>query len=196
MNAEISLAKKNARLGKQLLIVVIGMFAFATLILPPLYDVLCDITGLNGKIELKAAAKPDVPTLDSNLDLTESVASKAISAHTVNVEFTTKVHSGMPWTFKAQQNSTDASPGVSQVVLFDVHNPTNQTMTAQAIPSISPAHAAQYVRKMECFCFQEQVLAARESKSMPLRFYLDESTPSDIKELTLSYTLYNKDQKL
>ena len=84
-------------------------------------------------------------------------------------------------------------PGEQNLVYFEVHNPTNKDMIGRAVPSISPASAAKYVEKMECFCFQEQPLAAGETKLMPLNFYLDADIPDDVKELTMGYTLYNKE---
>jgi cytochrome c oxidase assembly protein subunit 11 len=64
-------------------------------------------------------------------------------------------------------------------------------MIGQAVPSVSPGPAAAYLKKVECFCFNRQELQAGESKSMPLKFYIDPTLPEDINTITLSYSLYD-----
>ena len=49
--------------------------------------------------------------------------------------------------------------------------------------------------KIECFCFEEQVLSANEEVSMPVSFFVDASIKDDkfikdLQEITLSYTMY------
>ena len=78
-----------------------------------------------------------------------------------------------------------ASPG------FKALNPTDNSMVAQAIPSVSPSRAAAYFHKTECFCFEEQVLAGQSAADMPLQFIVDQDLPRDIHTITLSYTLFD-----
>lgn len=46
-------------------------------------------------------------------------------------------------------------------------------------------------RATECFCFNQQPLAAGDDTEMPMQFYLDPEIPAHITTLTLSYTLYD-----
>ena len=64
-------------------------------------------------------------------------------------------------------------------------------MVAHAVPSISPSRAAEYFHKSECFCFNQQPLAAGEETDMPLQFIVDQDLPADIKTITLSYTIFD-----
>jgi cytochrome c oxidase assembly protein subunit 11 len=66
-----------------------------------------------------------------------------------------------------------------------------EAMVAQAIPSVSPARAAEYFHKTECFCFNQQPLDGRTSAEMPLQFIIDRDLPADIHTITLSYTLFD-----
>ena len=68
---------------------------------------------------------------------------------------------------------------------------TAATMTGQAVPSVSPGQAALYFNKMECFCFNQQVLTAGQKLLMPLQFYVDPALPEQFSTITLSYTLYD-----
>jgi cytochrome c oxidase assembly protein subunit 11 len=64
-------------------------------------------------------------------------------------------------------------------------------MIGQAIPSVSPGRAAEYFHKTECFCFNQQELAARSEVDMPLQFIVDQDLPADIKTITLAYTIFD-----
>jgi cytochrome c oxidase assembly protein subunit 11 len=75
--------------------------------------------------------------------------------------------------------------------MFYARNPLPKDMVAQAIPSVSPARAAEYFHKTECFCFNQQPLAGGEQAEMPLQFIVDQDLPVDIKTITLSYTLFD-----
>uniref|UniRef100_UPI001933CE03 cytochrome c oxidase assembly protein n=1 Tax=Pseudomonas paraversuta TaxID=2750624 RepID=UPI001933CE03 len=83
------------------------------------------------------------------------------------------------------------NPGAVNEMVVVVANPTDHPMTAQAVPSISPAEAAQYFHKTECFCFTQQVLQPGQSLEMPMRFIVDRDMPKDVKHLTLAYTLFD-----
>nr|WP_049787020.1 cytochrome c oxidase assembly protein [Glaciecola nitratireducens] len=153
-------------------------FSFA---LVPLYDVFCDLTGINGKTSNEAAVYESVIIDESR---------------TIKVEFITRTHSGMPWEFRAQTAEVAVHPGEMSEVAFYVRNPTDRDIIAQAIPSVSPGTAALFVNKTECFCFKHQPLKAGEEALMPMKFYVDPQLPKDITVFTLQYTLYDISAKV
>ena len=87
-------------------------------------------------------------------------------------------------------------PGKLNTAEFYARNVTGETMVAQAVPSVTPFHAAEFLHKTECFCFEQQQLEAREDLDMPLRFIIDSQIPEDVKTLTLSYTLYDLTEQI
>ncbi len=166
---------QNYKMVGKLLLVVVGMFGFG-FALVPLYDVFCDVTGLNGKTNAKAVAF-------NAMEVDES--------RTITVEFITRTNTGMPWEFTAQTQRIKVHPGELHQVAFYVRNPARRDMVAQAIPSVSPGLAALYLNKTECFCFNQQPLLAGQEAYMPMQFYIDSQLPQDIQYLTLQYTLYD-----
>ena len=164
----------------RLVFAVIGMFGFG-FALVPLYDVFCDITGLNGKTQ-------------GRYELSQDDALEVDEQRQVRVQFITHNNESMPWEFKPVVSEVVVHPGVLTSVDFFAKNPTGKTMTAQAVPSLSPSQGVNYFHKTECFCFNQQTLAAQEEVLMPLRFVVDKALPEDLKVLTLSYTLF--DQKI
>lgn len=166
---------QNQSLTIRLLVVVVAMFGFG-FALVPLYDVFCDITGINGKTENQAAVWKDVSVDESR---------------TVTVEFITRTNTGMPWEFRAETKRVEVHPGEVNTVSFYVRNPAGSEIIAQAIPSVSPGQAALYLNKTECFCFNQQPLQAGQEAYMPMSFYVDTNLPEDISYFTLQYTLYD-----
>jgi cytochrome c oxidase assembly protein subunit 11 len=157
----------------KLLLACVAMFAFG-FALVPLYDVFCDITGINGKTDKVAAAAPD------RVDRGREVSVEFLATHdpAVAVDFA-------PETARLRLN-----PGELQLVSFVVENRSDQPIVTTAVPSVSPGEAARHFMKIECFCFQEQPLAPGERKLMPVQFYVDPELPERFKNLTLSYRLY------
>ena len=68
---------------------------------------------------------------------------------------------------------------------------TNKPMTARAIPSVAPSNANEYLKKLECFCFEEQFLNPGEEALLPVRFIFDSDIPDSINNVALSYTIFD-----
>lgn len=159
----------------RLAVVVLAMFGFG-FALGPLYSAICEATGLNGKMQLATADVNNV-VVDAN--------------RWVNVEFVTTVNGGGPMRFAATQNRLRVHPGELATVEFIAQNNETHDIIAQAVPNIAPWNAAKYLRKTECFCFNQQAFAAGEEKRMPMRFLLDPDLPPEVGTVTLSYTFFD-----
>lgn len=151
------------------------MFAFAYAMVP-LYNALCDATGLNGRTGGRVRLA-EINQIDTS--------------RTVQVNFMVTNNAGMPWVFTGPQTSLEVHPGEVHRVHFYAKNPTGNDMTGQTIPSIAPGEASRYLKKTECFCFDKQPLKAGEETQMPMVFFIDPTIPPEIEQLTLSYTLFD-----
>ena len=161
------------RLVTRLLILVLAMFAFG-FALVPIYDVMCKAFGINGKTAGQYEGEQMV-------DPSRQVRVQFLSTNAID----------MVWEFRSKADELVVNPGAVNEMLFVAYNPTDHPMSAQAVPSISPAEAAQYFHKTECFCFTQQVLQPGERIEMPMRFIVDRAMPKDVKHLTLAYTLFD-----
>ncbi len=165
----------NKTVGK-LLGLVVGMFAFG-FALVPLYDLFCEVTGLNGKTGGKyeydaAQVAPDRSRL-------------------IKVTFITNTNAGMPWDFRAEKGGVRVHPGEPNTVNFIVKNTTDRVMVGQAVPSVAPGRAATHFHKTECFCFEQQVLQPGEEMVMPMRFLVGPELPKTVQSISLSYALFD-----
>ena len=116
-------------------------------------------------------------------------------ARWVTVEFDGAVNSKLPWTFEPEQKSMRVQVGRQYEALYAARNTSDSTIVGNAVPSVAPAKASAYFNKTECFCFTEQLLAAGESRDMPVRFIVDPDLPAAVKTLTLSYTFFKNDAR-
>lgn len=188
MNAKSPEQRKSSetRLLIKLVLFPCAMFGFGFLLIP-LYDVFCDITGLNGKFDLS----PSIIDTQSLIETDTLLPSqKKFISHKVILQFTAASDQQEVWQFQPADAQLEISTGQQYKTHFTLHNPTNAIMEFTSIPSISPGLAAEYLIKTECFCFQKQILQAGEKVEMPVVFQLRNDTPKDYKKLTLAYRIY------
>ena len=151
-------------------------FAYA---LVPLYDALCDLTGLSGSTGNLTQAAPAVPETAPPID------------REITLQFVASVNHSMPWDIHPDQFEMKVRPGQTYQTVFHARNRTARPMTGQAVPSVAPQMAAPHLIKQECFCFTSQPLNAGERVEMPLVFRVSERLPETIETLTLSYTFFD-----
>ena len=109
-----------------------------------------------------------------------------VSDREITVQFMAQNGAGLAWEFHPNDTQVKVHPGEVRVVSYRAKNPTDAVMIGQAIPSVAPNEAAQYFKKLECFCFAEQKLEPGEEVDMAIRFFVDENIPEKITKLTLS----------
>jgi cytochrome c oxidase assembly protein subunit 11 len=165
-------AVDNRRMFTRLSIVAVMMFGFGYALVP-FYDSICKALGINSLIEGDAIAA------NTQVDKTRLVT----------IELDANAH-GMPWRFQPTVRHLEVHPGELVHVEYEVANVRGAPMTGQAVVSYGPALAGRYFRKLECFCFSQQTLAAGETRRMPVTFVVDASLPAEINTITLSYTFF------
>jgi len=168
-------AADTRKVVARLVLGTVLMFGFGFAMVP-IYDVFCQITGLNGKISRTGE-------VDEQIEVVES--------RQVKVRFISSFNENMPWEFGPKQPVYRVNPGQMQQTAFIARNPTEKNMVAQAVPSVSPAEAAQYLHKVNCFCFDRQPLDAGAEAEMPMVFFIDPKIPEHLDSITLSYTLFD-----
>ena len=146
----------------------------------PLYDLFCKVTGYGGTTATAAAG------VDRVVD------------REVLVRFDASRERGMPWTFRPEQTTMRVRLGETHLAFYEATNPTDRAVAGTAAYNVAPYAAGPHFVKIDCFCFEEQILAPGETVSMPVTFYVDPGLLDDpeaegIPEITLSYTFYEQD---
>lgn len=143
----------------------------------PFYDWFCRVTGFGGT----TAVATEAP--DTILD------------QTMLIRFDASKAAGMPWDFKPVQTEMTIRIGETGLAFYEAHNPTDRPVAGTASYNIVPYAAGGYFTKIDCFCFQQQVLQPGETVQMPVTFYVDPAIVTDaegkfVHEITLSYTFH------
>ncbi|MDA7425482.1 cytochrome c oxidase assembly protein [Thalassococcus lentus] len=158
-------------------VVFMGAMAWASV---PLYDWFCRVTGYGGATGVAEATTGEV------LD------------RTIKVRFDASLERGMPWEFKPMQTEMEIRIGEEGLAFYEAYNPTDRPIAGSASYNVAPFGAGGYFSKIQCFCFEEQVLMPGERMQMPVSFFVDpdiinDSDAKHSKHITLSYTFYEID---
>lgn len=176
MNAAVAARQSSAHIVRTTLIVCAAAFLFGWAMIP-LYRIACEhVLGIK--------------LSEGGVSKAQAAAYVEDESRLVTVQFVASVNSKLPWTFASELPSVQVHPGKLTEVFFNAHNAAGVAIVGNAVPSVAPNTASLYFNKTECFCFTEQLLAAGESRRMPVRFIVDPALPADVRELTLSYTFY------
>jgi len=170
-------AKRRTVMQTVGLVIVMGSLAWASV---PLYDLFCRVTGWGGATDVAEAA------MDAPLE------------ETVTVRFDASREAGMPWEFKPVEPRVEIRIGAEGLAFYEAYNPTDRPIAGSASFNVSPFSAGAYFSKIQCFCFEEQVLEPGERISMPVSFFvepeiLDDADAKYVKTITLSYTFHEID---
>ena len=159
------------------LVVLMGGLAWASV---PFYDWFCRVTGFGGTTGISTVAPDDV------------------LEQTIKVRFDASLHSDMDWDFKPEVHEMEMRIGETGLAFYEAHNPTDRPIAGQASYNVTPYQAGYFFNKIDCFCFEEQVLQLGETVMMPVSFYVDPEIVTDrdakyVHTITLSYTFYEID---
>lgn len=158
-----------------LFLIPVLMFGFGYLMVP-IYDIFCEITGLNGKT--------------GRVELIEVKRMRPDESRLVTVEFMANLNRDAPLDFGPAVASMQVHPGKPYQTTYRARNTGARHLVSQAVPSVSPSRASTYFNKTECFCFTRQEFTAHESRELPVRFVIHPDLPDDIDTVTLAYTFF------
>lgn len=175
----MNLGSVNRRMAGKLTVIAVAMLAFGYA-LGPIYNAICEMTGIN----ILALGERNIPGAVSNAAPNTQVD----KSRTITVEF--DANSRGPWEFKPAQRSLQVHPGELATVVYEFQNIQDRRMAAQAIPSYAPRQSGPYFNKLQCFCFEQYTLEPGEKKSWPVAFVIDPKLPRDVSTITLSYTFF------
>ncbi|MEL7213206.1 MAG: cytochrome c oxidase assembly protein [Pseudomonadota bacterium] len=158
-------------------VVLMGGLAWASV---PLYDWFCRVTGYGGTTNVAESGS------DMILD------------QTITVRFDASLERDMPWEFKPVQREMEVRIGETGLAFYEAYNPTDRPIAGTASYNVSPYAAGAFFSKIQCFCFEEQMLQPGERVSMPVTFFVDPEIVEDregqyVHNITLSYTFYEMD---
>lgn len=158
--------------------VVAGMtgLSFASV---PLYRLFCQATGFGGTTQRAASAPQE------------------IADTVVTVRFDAATAPDLAWEFRPLVREIKVRPGEQVETFYRATNRGATAATGTAAYNVTPLKSGIYFDKLQCFCFNEQLLAAGESRDMGVVFFVDpdllkDPSTNDVRTITLSYTMFRK----
>ena len=156
------------------LVFVMGGLAWASV---PFYDWFCRVTGFGGTTSVSEVGPEDV--LDQ----------------TIRVRFDASLDRDMPWQFTPMERQMELKIGETGLAFYEAYNPTDKPVAGSASYNVAPYEAGGFFSKIDCFCFEQQVLQPGERVQMPVTFYVEPEIVTDrdakyVHTITLSYTFY------
>ncbi|MFD1508855.1 cytochrome c oxidase assembly protein [Lacimonas salitolerans] len=158
-------------------VVLMGGLAWASV---PFYDWFCRVTGFGGVTDVAEGG------------------SDVILDQTITVRFDASKQRGMPWEFKPMQRQMELRIGETGLAFYEAYNPTDRPVAGSASYNVAPYEAGGFFYKIDCFCFEQQVLQPGERVEMPVTFYVDPEIVTDrdakfVHRITLGYTFHEID---
>lgn len=158
-------------------VIIMGALAWASV---PLYDLFCRVTGFGGTTNVA------------------DQGSGQILDQTVTVRFDASLERDMPWEFRPVERTMEMRIGETGLAFYEAYNPTDRPIAGTASYNVTPYAAGGFFTKIDCFCFEEQILQPGERVEMPVTFYVDPEIVDDrdgkfVHTITLSYTFHEID---
>ena len=151
-----------------------GALSYASV---PLYKLFCQVTGYGGTTQVA-----------------QNLSDKVID-RSVTIRFDANVNPALDWKFVPAQKSIELSVGENALAFYRAENTGSGPLVGTATFNVTPDKAGIYFNKVECFCFQEQLLAPNQVIDMPVSFFIDpemmnDPNLDDVTTITLSYTFF------
>jgi cytochrome c oxidase assembly protein subunit 11 len=187
LNALVSTIMINLSFLFILVSIILYMVGLSYLAVP-LYRIFCQATGFGGTTQIAE----NLSILDENLNYqNDNIDSK------ITIKFSASTSDDMPWKFVPCQQEIQIEPGETALAFYNAYNPTDKPIIGIATYNVVPQKAGIYFNKIQCFCFEEQILNPRENIEMPIFFFIDpqffeDPKTSDIQTITLSYTFFQQ----
>lgn len=156
----------------------------------PLYRVFCQVTGFGGTVKAT-----DADDDDSSDFITPLEEARVIEGRPITIRFNADLSARVPWRFTPLQSELVVLPGETALAFYLAENKSSQPITGIATYNVTPAKAAIYFNKVQCFCFDEQRLKPGEALDMPVFFFIDpefahDDQMADVNDIMLSYTFF------
>ena len=167
---------QNARLAWTMVAIVGGMLGLAYAAVP-LYEAFCKATGFAGT------------------PLVAKEGERPVINRTVEVRFDSNTDANLPWRFQPVERSVKVHLGEEKLVFFRATNVSQRPIVGTATYNVTPEWTAGWFNKIQCFCFNEQLLQPGQSVDMPVLFFVDADMDkdrryNDVRTITLSYSFF------
>lgn len=187
---EAEIRERNKSFAAWMLAIAFGTMGLSYASVP-LYRAFCQVTGFGGTIRRTEGD-------DDTAFITAIDEAKIVEDRPIRIQFNADISARMPWKFVPSQSEVVVLPGETALAFYVATNKSEEPITGIATYNVTPAKAAIYFNKVQCFCFDEQRLKPGEALDMPIFFFIDpefaqDEEMADVKDIMLSYTFFRSE---
>lgn len=156
----------------------------------PVYRKFCNHMGLIGDIKQK------------DYSIVNQTQGKKNKSRKFKIIFESDADPEMNWQFEPEQRELHVHSGETALMFYKAFNNQTKPIIGVATYSVYPEYASQYFSKIQCFCFNQQMINAKEELLLPLYFYFEPEIEDDHNLMTTSVIrihyrfFFNKSQEL
>nr|BAN65907.1 cytochrome c oxidase assembly protein Cox11 subunit [Babesia bovis] len=182
-NPHVEPLKEADSISTTLLGVFIALFGI-TFACVPLYEFFCQQSGYMGTTKKVKTYKPPPEKRGERM---------------FDIDFVT--HSHLKWDFMPAQRNVVVGAGETTLAFYTAKNLTDEPLIGVAAYHVIPDEAGAYFNKIQCFCFEEQMLHPGEEVDLPVLFFLDpdilkDKRLYDVDKITLTYTFFEANSEI
>lgn len=105
-------------------------------------------------------------TISAGHDASKVSTMSPVNDRKIKIKFSADTAASMLWNFKPQQIEITVVPGETALAFYTATNPTDKQVIGISTYNVLPFEVGQYFNKIQCFCFEEQMLNPHEQVSL------------------------------
>lgn len=192
---------------------IIFWLLFFTYFAVPFFKLLCQNTGPNGLYGLMIDLRKHSPLFEFIAEYFILIKNKIFWFTFFNTESTTynvfnqkklrfidvsvvfKVNDLLPLKFSSGSIKHHISVSVPQLLFCVVENYSAVDLVFTSIYNVYPVEALPHIEKIQCFCYDDQLVESNSSLYLPIYYrisssFYEDPLMTDVSDITLSYSIF------
>lgn len=134
--------------------------------------------------------------LSVNIFINKEKRDEIKSKESIKINLLTSVHPNLHWSFKSKEKKIFVKPGEIKTIEYTVENLEDLNSTGIATFAYFPSQFGNYIRKLNCFCYDAKTLKSKQKDNYSVVILIDPEVTKDnrtknIKEVTIQFTFFD-----
>ena len=114
------------------------------------------------------------------------------NSQTIKAKLITSVHKDLPFEFETEEANVLIVPGEVKTINYTVKNLSKKSINGMATFQVYPSELKDFMTKLNCFCYEEQILKGGQKEKYSLVLLVDPKVTKNIKEAIIQFVFFKK----
>ena len=114
------------------------------------------------------------------------------NSQTIKAKLITSVHKDLPFEFETEEANVLIVPGEVKTINYTVKNLSKKSINGMATFQVYPSELKDFMTKLNCFCYEEQILKGGQKEKYSLVLLVDPKVTKNIKEAIIQFIFFKK----